>query len=441
MARDIRLVTPSKFVLPLKKRVAAYARVSTGKDAMLHSLSAQVSYYSEYIQKNSQWEYIGVYADEALSGTKEARAEFQRLLSDCRAGLIDMVITKSISRFARNTVTMLEAVRELKLLNVDVYFEKENTHSISGDGELMLSILASFAQEESLSVSENCKWRIRNNFKDGVPNTFEVYGYKVSKGKLEINPKEAKIVKMIFDEYLLGNGRLVIAKKLNSLGIKTKNNKEWDSCKIKEILRNEKYAGDLLLQKKYVNNHMEKKTLLNDGRLPQYYVSSNHEAIIDRDTYDKVHEEFQKRKEKYTTGTSTVNTYPFSGILVCCKCGAHFHRKLNNVGSKYQKAVWICATYNKMGKAHCNARQIPEQILMLMASEVLGSKDFDERVFKQKIKEILIPVNNRLTFIFHDGHIENKEWAYPSRSESWSDEARLKAKEQNLMRLERGDSQ
>ena len=150
-----------------KKHVAAYARVSSSKDAMLHSLSAQVSYYSDYIQKRRDWQYVGVYVDEGLNGTNDDREQFQKLLADCRTGLIDMVITKSISRFARNTVTLLEVVRELKGISVDVYFEKENIHSLSGDGELMLTILASFAQEESLSVSENCKWRIRKQFENG----------------------------------------------------------------------------------------------------------------------------------------------------------------------------------------------------------------------------------------------------------------------------------
>lgn len=267
MERIIRKISPPATLIPKRERVAAYARVSSGKDAMLHSLSAQVSYCSNYIQKHKEWQYVGVYADEALTGTKDTRTEFQRLLADCRAGLIDLVITKSISRLARNTVTMLETVRELKNLNVDVFFEKENIHSISGDGELMLTILASFAQEESLSVSENCKWRIRDKFKKGIPNTLDVYGYRISGSEFEIEPKEAEVVRKIFSEFLSGKGRLAIAKELNAIGMRTKNNKEWTSDKIREILRNEKYAGDLLLQKKYIGNHLEKKTLKNDGKL------------------------------------------------------------------------------------------------------------------------------------------------------------------------------
>ena len=155
--------------LQRKKQVAAYTRVSSGKDAMLHSLSAQVSYYNDLIQKEDGWEFVGVYSDEAITGTKEGRADFQRMLADCRNGKIDMIITKSISRFARNTVTLLETVRMLKALGVDVFFEEQNIHTMSADGELMLTILASYAQEESLSASENQKWRIKKNFEEGMP--------------------------------------------------------------------------------------------------------------------------------------------------------------------------------------------------------------------------------------------------------------------------------
>jgi DNA invertase Pin-like site-specific DNA recombinase len=187
--RIIRTITPLATVPYKKNRVAAYARVSSDKEAMLHSLSAQVSYYSDYIQQHSEWEYAGVYADEAMTGTRDSRPDFQRMLNDCRDGLIDMVITKSISRFARNTVTMLETLRELRQLEVDVYFEKENIHSISGDGEFMLTILASYAQAESLSVSENCKWRIRKRFQAGeIVNLRFMYGYNIKKGEITASP-------------------------------------------------------------------------------------------------------------------------------------------------------------------------------------------------------------------------------------------------------------
>ena len=226
MGRIIRKLEQSRCIFPKRKRVAAYTRVSSGKEAMLHSLSAQVRYYSEIIQNNPQWEYVGVYTDEAITGTKDSRAEFQRMIADCKAGKIDMIITKSVSRFARNTVTMLEIVRELKAIGVDVFFEKENIHSMSGDGELMLTILSSFAQEESLSVSENCKWRIRDKFKQGIPVNFKIFGYKFENGILKVNSEEAEIVKKIFNDYAAGKGFNLIAKELNEMGVKTLNGKE-----------------------------------------------------------------------------------------------------------------------------------------------------------------------------------------------------------------------
>lgn len=219
MERKIKQVPLQKMQAPKLTKVAAYARVSSGKDAMLHSLSAQVSYYNELIQRHPGWVFCGVYADEALTGTKADRKNFTRLLKDCRAGKVDMVITKSISRFARNTVTLLETVRELKLIGVDVYFEEQNIHSISADGELMLSILASYAQEESLSTSENQKWRIKRNFENGMPWNGTLLGYRYEHGKYVIVPEEAEIVQLIFDSYLSGMGITAIMKTLNKKGI------------------------------------------------------------------------------------------------------------------------------------------------------------------------------------------------------------------------------
>ena len=201
--------------LERKKRVAAYARVSSGKDAMLHSLSAQVSYYSDLIQNHGDWLYTGVYSDEAKTGTKDSRAGFQNLVADCRAGKIDMVITKSISRFARNTVTLLQTVREFKALGVDIYFEEQNIHTISGDGELMMTILASYAQEESRSASENQKWRIKRSFESGIPWDRTLMGYRMENEHYVIVPREAEIVRRIYNEYLSGSGYQLIAKRLN----------------------------------------------------------------------------------------------------------------------------------------------------------------------------------------------------------------------------------
>ena len=207
--------------IPRLKNVAAYARVSSPKDAMQRSLSAQVSYYSGMIQSHPGWNYAGVYSDEGMTGTKETRDGFQRLIEDCRAGKIDIIITKSISRFARNTVTLLSTVRELKAIGVDVFFEEQNIHSASGDGELMLTILASFAQEESLSASENQKWRIKKNFEEGMPWNGRMLGYRMRDGQYYIIPEEADTVRFIFNSYIAGRSTGQIAKELRMRGIKS----------------------------------------------------------------------------------------------------------------------------------------------------------------------------------------------------------------------------
>ena len=236
-----RMEAPAQ--LPVRKRVAAYARVSMEKDAMLHSLAAQVSYYSERIQRNPEWEYAGVFADFGLTGTKETRPEFQRMLKECREGKIDLILVKSISRFARNTLALLNTVRELKGLGIGVYFEEQKLDSLSGDGEFMLTILASFAQEESRSVSENCKWRIRKKFEQGIPTGFGMYGYEVRNGSFAIKPEEAAVVRRIFQMYLDGMGSVKIMKLLTEEGVPAPLGGLWNASVVMEMLKNEKYAA------------------------------------------------------------------------------------------------------------------------------------------------------------------------------------------------------
>lgn len=312
-----RIVTQTRFAkteLPKAKRVAAYARVSSGKDAMLHSLSAQVSYYSKLIQNHSGWEYAGVYADEALTGTKDNRENFQRLLADCRNGKVDMILIKSVSRFARNTLTLLETVRELKNLDVDVYFEEQNIHSATSDGELMLTILASYAQEESLSASENQKWRVRQQFQNGKPWRGFMMGYRYDGEKYVIVPKEAELVRFIFRDYLDGKGVAAIMKRLNEEGILTQQGFSWHQSAVSRILRNYAYTGNLLLQTKFRENHLTKRTLVNHGELPQYHAENTHESIIDIGTYNLVQLEMARRAERFSK-PQTKTEYPFTGII------------------------------------------------------------------------------------------------------------------------------
>jgi DNA invertase Pin-like site-specific DNA recombinase len=398
--------------LPERKRVAAYTRVSCGKETMLHSLAQQVSYYSEKIQQNAQWIYSGVYCDEAYTGTKDARPEFQRLLDDCRAGKLDIVLTKSISRFARNTVTLLETVRELKRLGVDVWFDEQKIHTLSGDGELLLSILASYAQEESKNVSDNCTWRIRKNFREGIPTHCEPFGYKMVDGSFQIAPGEAKTVQQIFADYLAGMGILAIQKKLLAQNV------HFSKNGLAGLLRNEKYVGDLLLQKSLTTDHLSKRKVKNTGQLPQYFVKYNHPAIISREQFEAAQREIARRAARHHQTPRPAKPYPFTGLMRCGICGAPFGRKIAVAAKKYKKPVWICDTFNTLGKAHCASQQIPEDILLAKAEEAGGLEG---------LQRIEVPGPFALSFYYKDGRQVDLAWKHPSRRESWSPEMKAEA--------------
>lgn len=251
MERIVERVDSHIPVPPRALRVCAYARVSSGKDAMLHSLSAQVSYYSNLIQNHSGWLYCGVYSDEAMTGTKSQRDDFQRMIEDCHKGKIDLVITKSISRFARNTVTLLQTVRELKSLGIDVYFEEQHIHTISADGELMMTILASYAQEESLSASENQKWRVRKAFENGeLINLRFLFGYSITADGVQINEEKAAVVREIFSRFNSGESMSSISRDLNARGYRGALGGRWCAERMRNTLSNEKYLGNALLQKR-----------------------------------------------------------------------------------------------------------------------------------------------------------------------------------------------
>lgn len=314
--------------LKRKLRVAAYARVSSAKDAMLHLLSAQVSYYNKYISSHDDWEFVGIYADEGISGTKEDRDEFQRMINDCRLGKIDLILTKAISRFARNTMTMLETVRELKSLKVDVFFEEQNLHSISNDGEMVLTLLASVAQEEARSVSENQKWRIRKDFEKGlIWGGNNTYGYRITNKKMILFPEEAKLVQRIFQLYIGGLGFQKISKLLNDEGIPAMYAKRWNKQSLQQIIANINYTGDLLLQKTYQENYLTKKTKINKGELEQFFVENDHEAIITREEYYAALEIRRKRAEYFKLDKFKAHTYPLTGLVRCGNCGKNFNHK------------------------------------------------------------------------------------------------------------------
>lgn len=431
MERTVKQVRFPAMSIPKLTRVAAYARVSSGKDAMLHSLSAQVSYYSDLIQRHKGWQYVGVYADEALTGTKDNREKFQQMLADCRDGKIDMVITKSISRFARNTITLLETVRQLKALGVDVYFEEQNIHTMSADGELMMTILASYAQEESLSASENMKWRIRKGFERGeMMNLRFLYGYTIKKGVVTVNPAQAEIIREIFRRFNDGESMGSIATDLNARGMRGTLGGEWCQQRIHDVVTNEKYLGNALLQKTFVNNHLEKKQVKNRGELPQYYAEGTHDAIIDSATFAKAQERIEVLRlaaEERPKPTRSA----FTGKIRCVKCGKNYKR-----GRHGDRTFWNCSTYLSKGAKACRCSQIPEPLLYSITAEALGLEEFDPDAFESKITVIEAHDDNTLVFCFTDGTQTVKRWQHRSRAESWTpemrEEARQKAKQQKL---------
>ena len=404
---------------PVLKKVCAYARVSTGKDAMLHSLAAQVDYYSTLIRHTPGWEYVGVYADEAISGTRTARPEFERMMEDCRAGKVDMIITKSISRFARNTLALLDAARELKSFNCDIYFEEQNIHTISDEGELMLTLLASFAQEESRSVSENMKWRIRKRFESGIPWNGTVLGYRLVDGTFQVVPKEAGLVRKIFSLYLEGYSAEKIADKLNAERIRTRFGNEWYFTSVLHILRNRLYIGELLLQQTIRPDYMTKKHRPNNGQLKRFLVTDAHEAIIDTETFNAVQEEFKRRTENYSKNSSATS-HAFSGKIVCGLCGENFRHK--NSGGK---SNWVCRTYNTKGKSACPSDNIPDYVLQEMADEIGGIDN---------IHHITAYPHHRIILHLSNGTIEERIWKHKSRKDSWTDEMKEKARKREIIR-------
>ena len=377
--RKITKVQNSKLKSIQRKRVAAYARVSSGKDAMLHSLSAQVSYYNNYIQRRNDWEFVGVYTDEALTGTKDSRPEFQHLLNDCRTGKIDLVITKAISRFARNTLTLLDTVRELKLLGIDVYFEEQNIHTLSADGELMLTLLASYAQEESRSISENVTWGKKKSMEDGkISLAYKNFlGYeKGEDGLPKIVEEQAKVVRQIYRLFLEGKTYRTIKEMLTAQGIPTPRGKtQWSVSTVISILSNEKYKGDALLQKTYTADFLSKTVRKNNGEVPQYYIENSHPAIIAPETFDLVQSEMKKRRPKQR---QLNNNSHFAAKIICGDCGGYYGSKVWYSTSKYRNSIWRC-NRKYQDDSRCSTPHIREDelksLFVKVFNQLLGDKE------------------------------------------------------------------
>ena len=364
-----------------KRRVAAYARVSTNSKEQETSYEAQVSYYTEYISSKPDWQFVQVYADRGITGTSTKRREhFNDMVEDALAGKIDLIITKSVSRFARNTVDSLTTIRKLKERGVEVYFEEQNIYTLDSKGELLLTIMSSLAQEESRNISENVTWGQRKRFADGkVSMPYKHFlGYRRGEDGLpEIVPSEAKTVRLIYLMFLEGHTPYGIKRALEAEGVLSPAGKKtWQTATILSILTNEKYKGDALLQKTYCVDFLTKKMKVNEGEVQQYYVENSHPAIVTAEMFDMVQEELARRK---MAGRQHNGTSCFAGTIYCGCCGKTFGSKVWHSNDKYRRVIWRCnAKYGKgaiCATTHLTEEEIQQRFLKAF-NQLLGRRRF-----------------------------------------------------------------
>ncbi len=415
--------------LPTKERVAAYARVSVDSDELMQSLAAQISHYSTLIQANPSWEYVGVYADAGISGTgMKHRSEFRRLIADCEKGKIDIILTKSISRFARNTVDLLKTVRSLRERNISVRFERENLDSLSPDGELMLSILASYAQEESLSISENVKWGIRKRFEQGEFPAYNIYGYRWTGERFEIIDEEAEAVRFMYSSFADGMMLTEISEELARRSVLNRKGKPFGKTSILRILDQEKYRGFSILQRTYVEDHITHRKRMNRGRLPRFVVEGTHPRIIDDALHQEVEAERERRRKAGAVKWRVASC--FTGKLVCGNCGSSFTYTPGTSTNKgdlteYQQGQYRCSNKRNNGIKACNAKNLPLRALRQACCSSLGplfgaseEAEFDPAWIDGQVKRIVVFADT-LELHLHDGRMVRAPWKSTARSDAW----------------------
>lgn len=400
-----------------KKKVAAYARVSTEKKDQESSYEAQVTYFTNLITNNPEWEFAGIYTDNGISGTSmKHRKQFQQMMEDCRAKKIDIILTKSISRFARNTVDLLNSVRELNGLGIEVRFEKENINTLGINGEFLLTVTAAVAEQESVSISNNIKWAIRKKYMHGEPSggTF-VYGYRWVDRQYVIEPEEAEVIRQMYERLLHGESVYAIAKRLRDVGRLTVRGKQFSAITVRRILSNPLYVGDLLLQKVFVRDCITKKIISNIGQRDRYYVRNHHAAIVNRETYDKVQEVLAHRTKMGFMLRKGMTC--FTQKIQCGICGKWYSRF-----SKDGYVDWICRTRRKGEK--CPSKYLPDRRLKAACCRVLGLEEFDGTVFADKVEKIVVPEQHRLVFHMKDGTMIDEKWEPVCRKDWWTPERR-----------------
>jgi site-specific DNA recombinase len=380
---------------PAKKRVAAYARVSTENEEQMSSFDAQMDYYTRHIQANPAWEFVEVYTDEGISATSTKKRDgFNRMIADALGGKIDLVITKSVSRFARNTVDTLTTVRQLKDKGVEVFFEKENIYTMDSKGELLITIMSSLAQEESRSISENVTWGQRKRFADGKVSLpyGQFLGYEKGEDGLPIIVEsEAKTVRLIYRLFLEGKTPSGIAKHLTENHIPTPSGKKkWQPSTVESILTNEKYKGDAVLQKTFTVDFLTKKKKINEGEIPQYYVENSHPAIVSGEVFDLVQHEFKKRKnvKGYKTGGGC-----FSGKIICGQCGSFYGSKVWHSTSKYRRIIWQC-NHKFKNEKKCQTPHLYEDAIKQAFLEAFNSLLNNKDEILEGYKDIIQALTN-----------------------------------------------
>lgn len=371
-----------------KNRVAAYIRVSTSMDAQTESFDAQERHYQELFKQRRDWEPVGIYADEGVSGTSmQNRQGIQRLLDDCRNGKIDLVLTKSISRFARNLTECLEAIRELSTLGIAVHFDKENLNTQQMDGELLLSMLSALAESESKSISDNSKWSFKKRVENGTfRHSVAPFGYDLNEGQLIINEEKANIVRDIFNWYLSGDGAYVIAGRLNEMGIDLEKGRQWRDNSVLYILKNERYIGDALFQKTFTDENYQRHW--NDYDVDMLYIEGSHESIISREVFNQVQTLLDERKERICNKDTTVysNRYPLTSRIQCQNCGVSFIRRTHYTNDQSYIA-WTCSNH-LMGAESCGIKfikelHLEEAFVTLLNKLVFGRNEIIEATIKK----------------------------------------------------------
>lgn len=363
----IKVIKPTKAVHQQKKKVCAYVRVSTDSLQQEDSLENQTTYFKGFITANPEWEFVGIYSDQGISGYKENRPGFQKMIEDARAGNIDLIVVKSISRFARNTETVLKFTRELKSIGVGILFEIQNINTLSGAGELMLTILAAFAQAESEGASANAKMTYKRKFESGIPahGLESTFGYKANaQGDIVVDEEKAAVVRQMFDLAEQGIWPSKIKQYLNKNGVPGCAGGDWDDTAVFRVLHNVSYKGDLILQKTYRDSRRKQRK--NEGQVDQWYIAENHQPIVPPKQWDKVQEILRKRSEhlqkpappKPDKPRSSRNTYPLSNLIYCPICG----EKLIHKWGKGKNEYWACKTNLKVGKDACKGIWLPAEV-------------------------------------------------------------------------------